>query len=339
MHERVAVFLGEVERGLGRLRSEPYEWFVLVGNRLVLAGLLTSAFAFSVLALMAADVVDVRNATEMLYVFQVLVGGNLTLLTIVLSINQLVLSREFKTPGELQEQIRNVIAYRDDVEETTDRDAVPVTPSGFLFVLLAETQDTAERLDELIEKSDHDQFSDEVRALLVDLVTHTDETKAVLDRSQRGIFSALVVTLETNYSHQLNEVQRLQTAHEGDLPPDVLEAFDELRESLKQVDIARQYFKSIYMQSELAVLSQVLLFVGLPAVGSALLALLVYAGATGTPIGVNYLEVLVPLVVTLGFSPLALLFAYVLRIATVAQLTVAITPFTTPAQETELGHR
>lgn len=339
MRERVAALLTEVERGLGRFRSDPYEWFALVGNRLVLAGLLTSAFALSVLVLMAADVVDVRNATEMLYVFQVLVGGNLTLLTIVLSINQLVLSREFKTPGELQEQIRNVIAYRDDVEETTDRDAVPVTPSGFLFVLLAETQDTAERLDELIEKSDRDQFSDEVHALLVDLVTHTDETKAVLDRSQRGIFSALVVTLETNYSHQLNEVQRLQTAHEGDLPPDVLETFDELRESLKQIDIARQYFKSIYMQSELAVLSQVLLFVGLPAVGSALLVLLVYASATGTPISVNYMEALVPFVVTLGFSPLALLFAYVLRIATVAQLTVAITPFTTPAQETELGHR
>lgn len=105
------------------------------------------------------------------------------------------------------------------------------------------------------------------------------------------------------------------------------------------MDIARQYFKSIYMQSKLARLSRILPYVGVPAVGSGFLMLLVYAGATAPSVDAGYLRVFVPIVVILGFTPLAILFAFVLRVAMVAQRTVAITPFTTPTQETEIGDR
>ncbi|MBZ6493791.1 hypothetical protein [Natrinema longum] len=42
--------------------------------------------------------------------------------------------------------------------------------------------------------------------------------------------------------------------------------------------------------------------------------------------------VLVPTAVAMGVFPLALLFASILRTATVTELTAAITPFTTPEQ-------
>ena len=40
-----------------------------------------------------------------------------------------------------------------------------------------------------------------------------------------------------------------------------------------------------------------------------------------------------PLIITIGLLPISLLFAFILRIATVSQRTAATLPFTTPRQE------
>lgn len=317
------------------MRLVPHRWLVLTGNRLLLAGLLTSAFGVGVLALMLSGAVSVRNTMRMMYLFQVLVAGNLTLLTIVLSINQLVLSREFNTPGELRDQIRNVLTYRDSVEETADRSTMPVTPSNFLFALLDGMQSTARRLGEDARAEERSRVADEVDTLCSELTADVDRIEDVSPNSESRIFNALVDSLETNYSHQLNEAHRIQTVYADELSSTVSDELDELIQSLEQVDIARQYFKSIYMQSELARLSRVLLYVGVPAATSSLLLLFIYAGAPGTPVTIDNLELFVPVVVVLGFSPLAVLSAYVLRIAVVAQRTVAITPFVTPNEESE----
>lgn len=335
MAESVAVVLARFKRGVSKLLSEPREWFVLVGDRLVVAGLVTSAFALCVLALAVTGVFAVENPSHMIYLFQVLVGGNLTLITIVLSINQLVLSREFNTPGELDARIENAIAYRDRVSATTHRDAVPVTPADFLLVLLDGTRESAQRLGGVAEGSGNDRFREEADALVTQLRDHTDHANDVLENSQDGVFSALAVVLRTNYSHQLREARRLRTAYEDELASESHEVLDELIESLKQMDIARQYFKSIYVQSELSRLSRILLYVGLPSVGGALLTFLVYVGGPGPVTTANYTLPLALAAVTLGFAPLAVLFSFVVRIAMVAQHTVAITPFTTPTQESD----
>lgn len=333
MRESIGTAFARLEGGLSEIRSEPREWFVLLGNRLVLAGLLTFAFALSVLALTVAGVVAVDNTTRMLYLLQALVAGNLTLVTIVLSINQLVLSREFRTPGELHDQIGNVIAYRTGVEAVTRMDSVPVTPSAFLRVLLDGTRENAQRLGGAVFGLENDQLIDEVDVLVSNVTAHSDNVKGVLDYSHGGIFSALAVVLETNYSYQLNEAGRIKTVYGEELPPAAEEALDELIASLKQVDIARQYFKSLYTQSELARLSRILLYVGLPAVGGALLLLVVYVAGPGPMSTSTALQAFVLAVLTLGFAPLAVLFSFVVRIATVAQRTVAITPFNTATQK------
>lgn len=334
-----SVLFSRFTHGLQKLRSSPYEWFVLVGGRLVLTGVLSAIFAAFVVALHYTGIVIVTDTTQMLYLFQALVAGNLTLITIILSINQLVLSRELKTPGELHDQIEAVIDYRNRVTELSGEPIAPLTPTDFLSVLLAGTRDTASRLDSTITDEDNTGLAADVDALVAEITDRTDHISGVLDRSQGGLFGALAVTLETNFSYQLNEAFRIQTVYSEDLSPTAHQTLEDLIQGLKQVDIARQYFKSIYIQSELARLSKVLLYVGVPAVGSALLLLIVYASTVEPPLTVNYLRVVVPSVVILGFLPLAVLFSFVLRIATIAQHTVAITPFTTPTQETSFESR
>lgn len=324
--------------GLRVAVSDSREWFVLVGNRLVVAAAITLAFGLGVLALTMTSVTDVTSTPRLIYLLQTIVGGNITLLTIVLSINQLVLSRELKTPGELHEQIENVVRYRTRVEGTTRTDALPATPDDFLQLLLDGTRENAQRLGGVVREAERDRLVREVNALVTRLTSHADDVRSVQEYSQGGIFSALAVLLETNYSDELNEAQRIRTTYDEELEPATRRMLEELIANLKQVDVARQYFKSLYTQSELARLSRILLYIGVPAVGSALLLFLVSVDGPSETIAVrSYLSASVIVVVTLGFAPLAVLFSFVLRVATVAQRTVAITPFATPTQESDIG--
>lgn len=328
-----------LKRGLQKIRSSPSTWFLLTGGRLILAGLLSSVFAVFVVGLQYSDIVVVADTTQMLYLFQGLVAGNVALLTIVLSINQLVLSRELKTPKELHDQIEAVIDYRKQVSEMTGEPTVPSTPADFLSVLLDGTRDTARRLDSTITGADDTELAADVANLVSELTDRTAHISDVVDRSQGGVFNALAATLETNFSHQLNEALRIQTESANELSPAATEELDDLTQCLKQVDIARQYFKSIYIQTELARLSKILLYVGAPAVGSALLLLFIYASTAEAPVTASYLNVIVPAVVILGILPLLVLFSFVLRIATIAQHTVAITPFSTEERESDVEIR
>lgn len=331
----VGALVVHARRGLQKLVTEPREWTVLVGDRLVLAAFLTAGFALATVAVVATGVVAVRDAQLLVYAFQALVGGNLTLLTIVLSINQLVLSREFRTPGELRDQIDSVLDYREHVEATTARETVPVTPARFLRVLLDGARENAQQFGGAARNADDDQVVAAADRFVARITGETDRISHVLDQSQDGIFSALAVTLDTNYSREINEARRLQRQYEAELSDAAHQELTELMENLRQVDIARQYFKSLYMQSELARLSRTLLFIGVPAVGSSIIMLMIYTDVPQSGPVAASLPVLVPAVVILAFAPLAILFSFLLRIATVALRTVAITPFTTPVQEAD----
>lgn len=325
--------VGRFERGFLRILTQPRRWFVLVGDRLVVAGTLVLGFALAVVALSSTDLVVPSESTQILYLFQGLVTANVTLVTIVVSINQLVISRELNAPGELQDRIQNVIDYRDRVEETTQSTSVPVTPSDFLVVLLDGTRETSQQLGGIAETLDSTQHRDDVKSLVAELTQRLDRIRQQNEQSQGGIFSALASMLETNFSHQLHEAYRLKTEYDDELPESAHDLLEELIDGLRQLDIARQYFRSIYIQTELARLSRILLYVGLPAVGVTLLFLYMTASNGESPVSMAHLEVIVPAVLILGFVPLAVLFSFILRIAAVVQRTVAITPFTTPEQE------
>lgn len=325
--------IGRFERGILKVFTQPRRWFVLSGDRLVVAGALLFVFALAVVALSTTSLVAPTESTQILYLFQGLVTANVTLVTIVVSINQLVISRELNAPGELQDRIQSVIEYRDRVEDTTQKASVPETPSDFLVVLLDGTRETSQQLGGLVEQFDSQPQKEEVKALVAELTRRLDHIRQQNERSQGGIFSALASMLETNFSHQLHEAYRLHTEYDDELPDGAHDLLEELMDGLRQTDIARQYFRSIYIQTELARLSRVLLYVGTPVVAITLLFLYMTASNGETPLSGASFQLIVPIVLILGFTPLAILFSFILRIAAVVQRTVAITPFTTPEQE------
>lgn len=133
------------------------------------------------------------------YVHSGLIAGNLTLITVVVSIDQLLLSRELQTPGELQDQIESVIEFHEDVEDATGEIA-PVEPLGFLRLLVEGTREESQRLGGLSRDGVVGDGDEEIRDLVSEITRQMDEVDALLTQSDTGTFGVLSVLLETNYA-------------------------------------------------------------------------------------------------------------------------------------------
>jgi hypothetical protein len=316
--------------------SRPREWLFLVENRLVVAsGIIAALFALF-LGVEAATEITAERHTPLFYAFSALIGGNFTLVTIVVSISQLVISQQLGSPGELRERIEEANEYREAVEERTEPNVAPVTPTDFLQLLLEQTNTNVDRVDDQLDAISDPEAREALEELLSGIAIHVEQVYTLLAQSEVGLFEALSVTLQTNYSQDIYRIRRVQTDYGDHFPEEVEDTLHDLMVRLKQIDVARQYLKTLYMQDELARISRLLLYTGLPAVVVAALMLHQFAGGTSALIPPPLLSKLVPIALTIGVAPLTVLFAFVLRISMVAQRTAAITPFTTPSQETDL---
>ena len=97
--------------------------------------------------------------------------------------------------------------------------------------------------------------------------------------------------------------------------------------------MARQYFRSIYLQQELSSLSRVLFYAGLPAEAATIAVFLLLTAPASEPNVVIALEVLLPVTLMIALLSLTVLCSFFLRTATVTQYTATTLPFTTPEQE------
>ncbi len=82
------------------LSNRDSRWLLVTGNRLVVAAVLLSSILFLLVLFMSVGVLSGRPSSPMYLLFSALLGGNSTLISVVLSINQLVLSRELGATGE-----------------------------------------------------------------------------------------------------------------------------------------------------------------------------------------------------------------------------------------------
>lgn len=307
-------------------------WFLLNGHRLhVMALTAVAIFAF-LAAVSVSGIAPYRDLQPLYYAFSALLSGNLTVITVVVAINQLLLSRAFHTPSEIKSQIQGVIDYRQDIEDIAGRIA-PVEPLGFLRLLVENTRREAQTLGGLTISENSEEVHEEVDSIVSDVTAQADRVDDLLQESNASTFDVLSATLTTNYARPVNELRRIKSDYGDQLSGHVEESIESLIHDLEDIDVARQYFKTIYLQEELATVSRLLFYVGLVSLASVVSGLLLLTASKGVSVPRPYLSVVVPALITVGFLPIALLFAFILRIATVTQQTAAILPFTTPVQE------
>lgn len=308
------------------------QWVLLNGNRFVIAAAVAIAFGIAYLALTTANVAPLSDPQPLFYALSGLISGNMTLITVVASINQLLLSRELQSPGELESKIEATVGFRREVEAVTNQ-AAPAEPSGFLRLVVESARQDAQRLGGTAAGTLPADAYDDIDEIVSGLTDELDRIDRLIQQTDTGIFNTLSTTLGTNFAYEVRRLEEVRRTYGASLTEETETAIDDVLDRLRELDIARQYFKAVYLQVELSRLSRYLFYAGLPAIGVAIGTLLVLSISSGTRFSEPIRAVLFPIIVTVGVLPLSLLFSYILRLMTVTERTAAITPFTTPEQE------
>ncbi|KAB1193763.1 hypothetical protein GJR96_10065 [Haloferax sp. MBLA0076] len=305
----------------------------LRADRWVVAAVPLAVIFVSIVVLGTLDSTTLRSAVEASDPIETLAQGLLTAIvtgvTLVVTINQLVLSQELGPLGDQRERMEGSMAFRDDVADLLDAPVAPPEPSAFMRSLAESIAARARAVGESVPDDDTDDVTTRVREFASEVAENADEVATRLDGRQFGSFEVLSAALDLNYSWKIYQATRLRESHDG-LSSETKAALDDLCEALELFGPAREHVKTLYFRWELVDLSRAMFYTAVPALVASIGAILFLdtpGSAPGTTLGVSNLLLVVASVTTVSLAPFAVLAAYVLRIATVAKRTLSIGPF------------
>ncbi|MFC4408221.1 hypothetical protein [Haloarchaeobius iranensis] len=316
-----------------RSRAQESSWklrLLLDANRwLVAAGILTFVFLGTLAAGLAVDGVARLTAGDPVEtLFQAHVTAIVTGVTLVLTLNQLVLSQELGPAGDQRERMAGATTFREDVADVVGVPVAPADPAAFLKAMLDAAD---ERAADLAESAAADGEAVGHIESLTDAVQTNAAVSDELSGTEFGDFDVVAAALDFNYSWKLYAAKRLRAEHGEELSDDAAATLDELVDLLSLFGPAREHVKTLYFQWELVDLSRAISYTAVPALLVAI-AMLSFFDPTspafaGSTFGVAHVLLVYALASTLSVAPFAILLAYVLRVATVAKRTLSIGPF------------
>ncbi|WP_251342552.1 hypothetical protein [Haloplanus halophilus] len=310
-------------------------WLVLSGNRIAVAAVLLAAVVgvFATLTQVGLLAVGPRSAAASAFASG-FISGTVTLVTIALSINQLILSRVFGSPDELFEQLDGTRDLRRRVRDHAGDAVVPNDPAEFLGLVAETLTERANRLDSARRNADAD-LPDELGDYAAGIAAYGESITAKIE-SGTAIVNVLEVILGTEYARNLTATEQVRNEYGDRLSETATAELDAIEDLLEAIAVTRQFFKTLSLQQDFARLSRVVAYTGLLAlVVSVALALVYRPDSVTVPAGT------LPLVVSVGIgvivTPMAVFIAYMFRAATIARQTVSVGPFAPPADRTDDG--
>jgi hypothetical protein len=307
-------------------------WLLLEADRRLVTGVLSIA-VFVVLvgagsispiaerALRAGDSVDT--------LFQALLTATITGVTLVLTLNQLVLSQELGAVGDQRERMEAAMQFRRDVADAIGTPVSPSHPAQFLRALVQVAGERAETLRDAVSDADDETLQTSVESFAADIASNADQVAAGLDGAKFGEFDVVSSALNFNYSRKIFTARRIRERHGAALDGAGTAALDELIELLRLFGPTREHFKTLYFQWELINLSQRILTASIPALLVSTSMIAFFDAETYGAVGFDpvTLVVAVAAATTVTVFPFLLLLSYIMRIATVAKHTLSIGPF------------
>lgn len=270
----------------------------------------------------------VDNQGGLHFLFSAFIGAIITGTSIVVTINQLVLSQELGAVGKQQSRMQNSMDFRQDVEKNIDKTIVPPEPAEFTKELIIEIKRNSIKLQQ-----NADQSKEETYAIIEEytnsLIKNAKEVEEMLDDAQFGTFEVIWAALNFNYSEKIYRARQIQVKHDEDLSEEDQETLNKLRELLTFFGPTREHFKTLYFQWELIKLSRALMYtsiISLVFIG----LLIIHINTTtieGNTIGIDNLVIVASIGYTLGVAPFIIFIVFIIRIATVAKRTLAMGPF------------
>lgn len=306
-------------------------WLLLSANRWALALSLTVA-VFGVFMLWGVlkpvPVYQTMQGSDMVEtVFAGLVGAIITTTTLVVSINQLVLSQEIGSLGTQRTKMDRTMDFRQNTDELLDA-PTPNTPAGYLHAIIETTEQRAETVRERVADTDSEGLREAVDTYVADLVDNAGHATDQLDGSSFGDFTAVSPALDFNYDKKIYDIRRIGRQYRDELTESEEEAFRRLLTSLSMYGPVREYVKDLYIQWALVRLSRAILYAAIPAfvVAGGMVVFVDPTTFPGTTLGIETILWVVSAAFAFTLLPFFLFTAYILRLATLAKQTLTIGP-------------
>lgn len=305
--------------------ESPIEWLLVHGDRLLIAGVLVLLTAVVVFALGQAGVIAVDDDDAVTRMSGGMIAGTFSLITIVLTINQVILSSEFRTAMEAEEQLDGVHEFYKDVQTMTGVERMPSTTSTLFRAIVQRIADCGRTIASAADRADDD-LAPTLDRYGSSIASSADRTAERFDAADFGTVNAVAAAIGYDDDWQLVAAHQLEAVEADRLPEDAAEALTKLVELLRLLEIAVSHFKTTYLQRELAHVSRLVLYTGIPAVLAAIGLGLVYAASPGAALPDALLLPVASVLIAVVLAPLYVLASYTLRAATIARRTAAIAP-------------
>jgi hypothetical protein len=302
-------------------------WVLLEGNRLGVTGaLLTFVFGTIMVAgtywTFEMQVLLTEESTVQT-VLNTLLSGMILLVSIVVSINSIIVSHDITSVQTQEERIKGIREFRRKVGVETDSDESPANPASFLVIMSNLIENRARGLEDFADELG-DECGDDVEEYANSLVEAIAPFGNVGDRNGSE-FSVLWMGLDFDYGWYMDRLRILQSRHEEELPPEFDQWVDDIMEALEMFAVGKEYFKSLYYGREVSLLSRTLLITALPSILINATAILAISGGILPEVWIFNLPPLlsfVATVFTISLAPYLVLTSYILRLSTVARRTV-----------------
>lgn len=302
-------------------------WVLLTGNRLVVAAAMLLGIGVAFLVAGFLDIATVTTAERVMWYLNGTVNGLLTLVPITVGVNQIVLSHEFGSIQDLYDRRTDITEFRERVEDHTGATVTSTRPSAFFGTLLSAIGDSGravlEDTDQSRIRADEQDDVETVVESVLDEVARVNQTLSAASPNMRRTF---ILLLAYDNTQQFHDVRRLATTI-SDRDPETADRLREIVELFVEIDAGRQFLKTVVVERELAQLSRLLVYTGIPAVAVAAIGIFSYRDIAGLTLPHPLLVGVAATLVVATLVPLAILGAYVLRVATIARQTAASGPF------------
>ena len=309
-------------------------WLLLEGNRWVVVGVLLGVVFVGSNLLGIAGVVGSDEGGLVTTLFGTIISGLFSFVPIVVAVNQLTVSQLFATPEDLRERIDSIQDFRRSIEQRLPGEPVsPTEPARFLGAVVEIVSQRATALRQAGMELDDGEAAERIEEYITVVHAQTKELDERLGGTNLRLIEVLLPMMGDGYSENVNVARQLQDEHGEDLSESANELLADLRDLFIAMDVIRQYFKALYLQQELSILSRLIAYSGMGAFLVSVFQILLFANGqplAGHPLA---LHVLVSGSLTVAFLPFAILFSFILRIATIAKRTAAPGAFT-PKRET-----
>ncbi len=305
-------------------------WLLLAANRLLVTAFLAGVI-FAVFVLIGSIDPAVTVLLEERSVIETIFGTMLSALivgvTLVVAINQLIISQENGPFGDQHERMSNAMTVRGFVSELTGK-PLPAEPSAFARDVIVATESRAETVRRTIDAANEPELESAVDDFLDSVLENTDHVKRNLDGAEFGTFEVLSAILDYNYSWKIVQTEQLMDEYSEVLNDDQRTAVTDLQQAFVIFGPVREHIKTLYFQWQLITLSRLILYTAVPGIVVATLTLSFVDSTTitGQTMRIENLVWVIGAAFTFSLVPFLLLTVYILRIATVAKRTLAIDP-------------